>query len=132
MKLSEAPDDKLIASYIKIRDARAQRKAAYDVEDSEDKQKQDKLESEMIARLNSRGAKSISTNFGTAYKASRTSATVADWDAFFNNYVVPNQAWELLEHRASKAAVEQFRAANDDVPPGINWREEITVNFRRS
>lgn len=132
MKMQDAPDDKLIASYIKIRDTRAQRKAAFDAEDAGDKQKQEKLEGEMIERLNSRGAQSISTNFGTAYKATRTSATVADWDAFFFNYVVPNNAWELLEHRASKSGVEQYREENDDVPPGINWREEIVVNFRRS
>jgi hypothetical protein len=38
----------------------------------------------------------------------------------------------MLERRASKSAVEQYRDTNDELPPGLNWREEITVNIRRS
>ena len=30
-----------------------------------------------------------------------------------------------------KTAVEQFKAVNDDLPPGVNWAETQVVNFRR-
>jgi hypothetical protein len=57
---------------------------------------------------------------------------VADRDAFLHGFVIPNEAWEFLENRVSKSAVEQFKEANNDLPPGLNWREERVVNIRRS
>jgi hypothetical protein len=38
----------------------------------------------------------------------------------------------MLERRVSKAAVEQYKDEHGNLPPGINWREEITINVRRS
>ena len=61
----------------------------------------------------------------------RTSATVADWDAYLA-FVQTNERWDMLEKRCAKLAVEQYRAANDDLPPGINWKSAVTVNVRRA
>jgi hypothetical protein len=122
----------VVETYIKLRDRRAQRKKAYEAEDAGDKEKQDKIETYLLREFQESGVESIKTSAGTAYKSSRVSATVADWDSFFTDYVVPNQAWEMLERRCSKEAVQQYKAANDDLPPGINWTETVTVNVRRS
>lgn len=122
----------VVATYIKLRDRRAKRKAEYEAADAADKEKQEKIEAYLLKEFNESGIDSIKTEFGTAYKSTRTSATVADWDAFFTQYVVPNQAWEMLERRVNKTAVEQFKAANEDLPPGINWSETQVVNIRRS
>ena len=91
----------------------------------------DKIEALLLKTFQETGVESVKTESGTAYSSSRTSATVADWDAFFEGYVLPNQAWEFLERRCNKGAVEQFKAANEDLPPGINWSETLTVNVRR-
>jgi len=122
----------VVETYIKLRDRRAKRKTAYELEDIADKASQEKIEAYLLRDFQETGVDSIKTSAGTAYKSSRTSATVADWDSFFQGYVVPNQAWEMLEHRVSKDAVSQYKAANEDLPPGINWSETITVNVRRS
>ena len=75
---------------------------------------------------------SVKTEFGTAYATVRTTASIADRDAFMD-FVKANEEWALLEVRVSKTAVEQFRSANDDeLPPGVNVREERVVNIRRS
>jgi len=50
----------------------------------------------------------------------------------FMQYIKDNEEWSLLEIRPSKAAVEQFLAANEELPPGVNWRSERVVNFRRN
>jgi hypothetical protein len=47
-------------------------------------------------------------------------------------HVRENDDWALLEVRASKSAVEQYRENNNDLPPGISMREERVVNVRRS
>lgn len=131
-KLPEVSDAALLKAYITLRDNRAQRKAAYTDDDASDKMKQDKIEAEFLRRFNERGIDNVSTKgVGTAYRSTRASATVADWDMLFD-YIMDNEAWEMLERRVNKTAVEQFRAANDDIPPGVNWSETQVVNFRRT
>lgn len=130
-KVTEIADGQLIKVFVGLRDRRAQRKAAYTLDDSGDKGKQDKIEVEFLRRMQERDIDSVSArDVGTAYMSTRNSATVSDREAFFD-YVKDNGAWELIEGRASKIAVEQHREANDDLPPGISYSSTQVVNFRR-
>lgn len=127
MKLSEA-----VSLYIKLRDKKAELKAAMEAQIAPLQEKMDMLEAKLLQAMQTTGVDSIKTEFGTAYTAVRTSASVADRDAFMN-FVRSSHEWSLLEVRASKTAVEQFQAANDDeLPPGISIRAERVVNVRRS
>jgi len=130
-KVTEMGDATLLKMFIALRDRRAERKAAYQADDESDRTKQDKIEAEFLRRFNERGIDNVAARgVGTAYKSTRASATVGDWDSFLA-HVQENDAWELLEHRANKTAVEQHKAVNDDLPPGVNWSETQVVNFRR-
>lgn len=130
-KANELDDLTLLKMFIALRDRRAQRKAAYNADDESDKTKQEKIESEFLRRFQDRGIDNVSArDVGTAYKSTRSSATVGDWDTFLE-HIQENDAWELLERRANKTAVEQFKSVNDDLPPGVNWSETQVVNFRR-
>ena len=130
-KLHEANDDSLLQHYLKLRDRRAQRKAAFEQDDVEDKSRQIKIETEFLRRFNERGVDSVSARgSGTAYRSTRVSASVADWDIFLN-HVIENQAYELLERRVNKTATQQHRDENNDLPPGVNWSETQVINFRR-
>lgn len=127
MKLNEA-----VQLYIQLRDKKAEMKAEFDAKLAEVQGKMDKLEVKLLQAFETAGIDSIKTEFGTAYTQVRTSVTTADRDTFFN-YVKDNEEWSLLEVRPAKTAVEQFRAANDnEIPPGLNIREERVVNIRRS
>lgn len=123
--------NKLVDSYIELRDKKAKIKAEYDLKVAEVDTVLDKIEAALLRVLNDTGVDSMRATSGTAYKSVRTSATVADWDAFLT-FVKSNEAWEMLERRAAKSAVEQYKAANEDLPPGLNYREEVVVNIRRS
>ena len=50
----------------------------------------------------------------------------------FKNFIKENEEWSLMEVRAAKLAIEQYKTANGDLPPGVNYREERVVNIRRS
>lgn len=127
MKLSEA-----VSLYIQMRDKKAQMKADFEASIAPLNEKMDKLEAKLLDVFNKTGMDSVKTEFGTAYATTRTTASVADREAFME-YVKANEEWALLEVRTSKTAVEQYRAANDnELPPGINLREERVVNIRRS
>lgn len=127
MKLSDA-----VAIYIKLRDQKAQMKAEFEAQVAPIQDKMDKLEGKLLDVFNQTGMDSVKTEFGTAYATVRTTASIADRDAFME-FVKAKEEWSLLEVRVSKTAVEQFRASNDDeLPPGVNIREERVVNIRRS
>jgi phage host-nuclease inhibitor protein Gam len=126
MKLSEA-----VALYIQMRDKKAQMKADFEASVAPLNEKMDKLEAKLLDVFNQTGMDSVKTEFGTAYTSTRTSATVADKEAFME-FVKNRDEWALLEVRASKTAVDQYRAEYDDVPPGVSYREERVVNIRRS
>lgn len=123
--------DEIVEKYIKLRDKKASIKAEYDDKIAEYDKVLDGLEALLLNTFNETGIDSVKTTAGTAFVATRTSASVADWEAYFNGYVLPNQAWEMLERRANKTAIEQYKSANDELPPGINWTETRVVNVRR-
>jgi len=126
MKMSD-----LVAKYIELRDKKSEFKAAYDAKVGKIDEVLDQIENKLLEVFESTGMDSVKTEAGTAYKSTRTSASVGDREAFME-FVRTNDEWPLLEIRASKTAVEEYRAAHDDLPPGINWREERVVNIRRS
>lgn len=126
MKLSEA-----VSIYIKMRDKKAQMKAEFDASVAPLNEKMEKLEAKLLDVFNKTGMDSVKTEFGTAYTTTRVTASVADRDIFMT-HVRENDDWALLEVRASKSAVEQYRENNNDLPPGISMREERVVNVRRS
>ena len=90
-----------------------------------------KIENVLLLQFQEQGMESVKTKHGTAYKSTRNSAGVADWDQVLA-YVQQNDLWNLLEHRVSKQAVEEIKAETGELPPGVNWRSEVTINIRRS
>jgi hypothetical protein len=126
MKLSDA-----VSLYIKMRDKKAQMKAEFDASVAPLNEKMEKLEAKLLDVFNKTGMDSVKTEFGTAYTTTRVTASVADREIFMN-HVKENDDWALLEVRAAKSAIEQYRENNNDLPPGISMREERVVNVRRS
>jgi len=130
-KVEDVDDVNLLQLFIALRDRRAERKAAYNEEDAGDRSKQEKIETEFLRRFGDRGIDNVSARgVGTAYRSTRVSATVADWDSLLG-HIQDQDAWELLERRVNKTAVEQFKDQHEDLPPGVNWSESQVVNFRR-
>jgi hypothetical protein len=126
MKLSD-----LVAKYIELRDKKAQMKAEYDEKAAKLDAVLDQIEGTLLKTFDTAGMDSVKTPFGTAYTTTQTSATIADPDVF-REFVKKNDAWDMFQNRVSKTAVEQYKAVHDDVPPGVNWREERVVNVRRA
>lgn len=126
MKVSE-----VVSHYIALRDQKAAIKAEYDAKVSKIDKTLDTIEAKLLEVFAQTGMDSVRTANGTAYTTVRTSASVADREVFMN-YVKSHDEWPLLEVRASKTGIEQFKEMNQDLPPGVNWREERVVNIRRS
>lgn len=121
----------IVAAYIQVRDQKAELKAKQAEEMKRFDEALGKLEGMALAALQQAGAESLRTSAGTVYQSTRTSATVADKSAFMD-YVKDNGAYDLLDVRANKTAVEDFLSQHQDTPPGVVIRREVTVGFRRA
>lgn len=122
--------EELVAKYIELRDRKAKIKAEYDEKVDKIDSVLKKIEVALLKTFDEMGVESTRTDAGTAYKSTRSSCTVADKDMFMA-YVQAEHAWELMDIRANKTAVSQYRGVHDDIPPGLSWREEIVVNVKR-
>tara|TARA_R100001230_G_C5666493_1_gene171108 strand:- start:947 stop:1363 length:417 start_codon:yes stop_codon:yes gene_type:complete len=131
LKVPELDDASLLKLFIGLRDRRAQRKAAYEADDANDKEKQNGIEVEFLRRFNERGIDNVSSReHGTAYRSTRSSVTVDDPDTFMG-HIIKNEAWELLDKRASKKNCQEYAEVHGELVPGTKYSETQVVNFRR-
>lgn len=121
----------IISEYIKTRDFIAEKDIAYKEAIKPFKDKLADLELQMLTVLTDLGSESIRTPEGTAYETEKVSVTCADKAAFMD-YVRDHDAFELLDVRPNKTAVQDFLNEMSDLPPGVNIRRERACNFRRS
>ena len=122
--------DKLVESYIAIRDRIAARKAAFDAEDGKDKELLRKIELVLMQRMDQDKEESFKTAAGTAFIQVNDFAGVADWDAL-KDFVLANEAFDFLEKRVAKTAVREYVKANNQLPPGVNYGTKREVMVRR-
>lgn len=123
--------DKIVERYVKLRDRKTQMDAAHKAAVAEIANAMERLENAFKTTLDKMGVEAVRTEHGTVFKSISTSVTVADKVAF-KEYLQETGNWELADIRAGKAAIEHFRQENDDLPPGINWRQAITIGVRRA
>lgn len=123
--------EQLVEKYIELRDMKAKLKAKFEEKSSKLDAVMERIEGVILQQFNEAGVESMRTKAGTAYKQVRTSAGIADWDTTLD-FVKGHEMWNMLERRVNKSAVEQYKDANGELPPGVNWREEVVINIRRS
>lgn len=116
------------ASYVKVRDQVAELKKQI----TEKQVVLDKFESYFLKVMQDTGQTGLKTAAGTVSKSTRSTVSVADKDAFFDGWVLPNKAWEFMNVSANKSSVEAYKEAHEgDLPPGLNWTEVVTISVRR-
>jgi urease accessory protein UreF len=120
----------VVEKYIALRNKKAEMKAAYDASVKEIDDALERVENFLLKQMQETGVDTFGSSAGVAYKSTKTSATVADWDATLK-FIRDNQEWSALERRINKEFVKAYKEANNDLPPGVNWREEVSVNVRK-
>ena len=121
----------IVERYVALRDQKSALKSEYEKRVALIDDALEKIEMHLLGYMQKNGLESTQTKAGTAYKAKRTFASVADWDLFLGD-VIRHERWNMLERRCATTAIEECRTVHPDLPPGIIGREEITVNVRRS
>jgi hypothetical protein len=121
--------DDLVQLYIKLRDKIKEADDAHAAKMKPSKAYLERLNSALLAGLNATGQDAAKTPYGTAYRSSRKSASIAD-GTVFREFVIANQYWDLLDWKANATAVADFIASGSP-PPGINFTTTFTAGVRR-
>jgi hypothetical protein len=122
--------DALAAKYVEIRDQVAAIEARAKAETAPLKETLGKIETYFKGLAAAEGVEQWKTNHGTIYLTRLDSVKLVDAGAFFD-YVTNNEAWDLVEKRASKTGVRSFLDSNKLLPPGAEISTRIEVNIRR-
>lgn len=122
--------DALAAKYIEVRDQIAAIDAEAKARAAPLKDVLTKIETYFKGIAAEEKVDSWKTQSGTIYLSRTDTVRLADPSAYFD-YVVANQAWDLIEKRASKTAVRGFLDANNTLPPGAEISTRVEVNIRR-
>lgn len=123
--------DTRVDQYIKLRDKIKEIEARHKEELKVYKETLEKLNAVILAHLTQMGGESIRTAAGTAYVTEKKSASLADPQAFMD-YVISNEAWDLMDRKANSTAVADFIAEHNAPPPGVNFSTTYVVGVRRS
>lgn len=122
--------DKLVAAYIKIRDARNEAKREYEERDAELRKKLEVVENKLLDVANENGLDSLKTAHGTASKTVKTRYWAPDWDAF-KKFLDEYGSYDLLERRVHQTNFKQFMEDNPDIKPPVNADSRYAITVRR-
>ncbi len=86
----------------------------------------------MILACNEINADSIRTGSGTIIKSLKEDYICSDWDNF-KQFVVDNNALDLLQQRISQSNFKEFMSTRQDegLPPGISTMREVSITVRK-
>lgn len=95
------------------------------------KEQQEQVSIAMRDKMKDLGVNSLRTDHGTVTMLKKTRYYTQDWDSF-KNFVLENQAVDLLERRIAQTNMTQFLEENPGlVPPGLNADTKLDVSVRK-
>lgn len=110
----------VIRAYVAQRDEMRAKKAEYDKDLAERKEKLEKLEGWLLRQAQAQGVNGFNTSFGICYKSPTVSATIIDRDAAIR-FASEHNNWAMLTLSANKQVVKQLIETEGAVPPGVKY-----------
>ena len=131
--MSKYNTEELVGAYIALRNERAKLKDDYEEADKKLVTDMEKLEKSMLDICNEIGADSIKTTHGTLMRRVNERFYCTDWDNF-KNYVLENEAVELLERRIHQGNFKEHmtQIEGQGLPPGVNVMREYGITVRKA
>jgi len=123
-------NEKLVKTYITIRDKRNELARAYESKDKELGNDLISIEQALLNSCNEIGADSMRTEFGTVIKKEKQSFVCGDWDNFkkWEHFEI-----EMLQQRIHQGNIKEFLSNREDegLPPGISTMREFKITVRK-
>jgi hypothetical protein len=131
--MSKFNTEELVSAYLALRNSRAELKENYEEADAKLKTDMEQIEQAMLEICNDVGADSIKTTLGTVIRKVNERFYCTDWDNF-KNYVLENEAVELLERRIHQGNFKEHmtQIEGQGLPPGVNVMREYGITVRKA
>ena len=127
----DVPIEKIVATYIKMRDTKDALYKEYTAKASEIEEQMAILKHKLIEISKETGVTSFSTPYGVAYRTVKSRYWTNDWDSFYS-FMREHGRMELLEKRIHQSNMKEFLENNPDAhPPGLNIDSEYEITIRR-
>jgi hypothetical protein len=112
------PLDKLVKTYIKIRDRRSEVKTEFDKEDSILVEQLDAVKGALLEHCKEHDVSSVKTSEGLFYRTVKQTYWTSDWDQ--------------MHKRLNQKNMKEFLESNPDLlPKGLNSNSTYTISVRR-
>lgn len=126
----EVGDDRLVKIIIKIRDTIAAVNKEYEERLNVLKEQKKLAETEILRRLQERGATQTKTQYGTCFITTKEQFTIADEEAY-GEFVKAQGDYTFYQKRAKVERVQEYMNNHDGaLPPGLNVFRELEINTR--
>jgi hypothetical protein len=123
--------EKIVATYIKIRDAKEANYQDYKNKDQDFEAQMDTLRYKLLEVSKETGVTSFSTPFGTAYRTVKQRYWTNNWEQFYQ-FIQQHNVIGLLEKRIQQTNMKEFLEGNPDAhPPGLNVDSEYDFSVKR-
>lgn len=123
--------DKIVAVYIKIRNAKEELTREYDDKIADLDEQMRTLKQKLLDISKETGVTSFKTENGTAYRTIKNRYWTNDWESFYG-FMREQGAMELLEKRIHQTNMREFLEDHPEVhPPGLNVDQEYEITIRR-
>ena len=123
--------EKLVKTYAKIRDKRAEIAAKYKEEEGQLREKQDKVKSALLGYCKEHEVDSVRTASGLFYRTVKQRYWTSDWESM-HKFIMEHDLPEFFEKRLNQTHVRQFLEDNPDLlPAGLNVDSEYTISVRK-
>jgi hypothetical protein len=123
--------DKRVEQYITIRDRLKEMDAEHEERRKPLVELQNLLTGWMQNFMEQAGADNVKTAHGTCYATTRYTASLADPQVFMD-FVITNNAFDLLDRKANTTAVRDYVEEKGGLPPGVNLSSIKTIGVRRA
>jgi len=128
--MSTVTVDKVIDAVVALRDKRSALAAKYKEKDGALKEKLEKLNTWLLAKMQEDGASQLGSEAGTAYVQTKMKASAADWESVWG-YVQETGRFDVLEKRLSAKTIQAIHEEEGVLVPGVNIFQEQSVTVRR-
>ena len=123
--------EKLVQTYLKIKERRSDIAAKYKEEDSSLSDQLDMVKQALLDYCAEQNIESVRTSEGLFYRSVKTRYWTSDWSSMYE-FIMENQVPEFFDKRLNQNNVEQFLDENPDlVPKGLNVDSEYAIAVRK-
>ena len=130
--MAEVTADRLVATYVKIRDKRSLLQQEYEKEDNRLKEQLDLVTNKLLDICRETGADGMKTSAGTVSRSVSTRYWTSDWSAMYD-FIREHDAIHLLEQRIHQGNLKAFLTENEGVvPKGLNSDSKYTIRVTRA